>query len=74
MYGLHGLWFYLSVEPFDALHYSGMALYKIGMPLFNLVPYRDFPMLPLDHTPGLHRFLDDGDVVRRINDDGAAID
>ena len=39
MYGLHGLWFYLSVEPFDALHYSGMALYKIGMPLFNLVPY-----------------------------------
>jgi hypothetical protein len=39
MYGLHGLWFHLSVEQFDALHYGGMALYKIGILLFNLVPY-----------------------------------
>jgi hypothetical protein len=39
MYGLHSRWFHLSVEQFDALHYAGMALYKIGILLFNLVPY-----------------------------------
>jgi hypothetical protein len=39
MYSLHGLWFHLSREQFDALHYGGMALYKIGILLFNLVPY-----------------------------------
>jgi hypothetical protein len=39
MYGFHGLWFHLSVEQFDALHYGGMTLYKIGILLFNLVPY-----------------------------------
>jgi hypothetical protein len=39
MYRLHGRWFHLSVEQFDALHYAGMALYKIGILLFNLVPY-----------------------------------
>ena len=38
MYGLHGLWFHLAREQFDALHYAGMALYKIGILLFNLVP------------------------------------
>jgi len=39
MYQLHGRWFHLSVEQFDALHYAGMALYKIGILLLNLVPY-----------------------------------
>jgi hypothetical protein len=39
MYQLHGRWFHLSVEQFDTLHYTGMALYKIGILLFNLVPY-----------------------------------
>ena len=39
MHGLHSRWFYLSREQFDALHYAGMALYKIGILLFNLVPY-----------------------------------
>ena len=38
MYGLHSRWFHLSVEQFDALHYAGMVLYKIGILLFNLVP------------------------------------
>ena len=38
MYGLHSRWFHVSVEQFDALHYAGMALYKIGILLFNLVP------------------------------------
>jgi len=36
---LHGRWFRLSVERFDAMHYAGMAIYKIGILLFNLVPY-----------------------------------
>lgn len=39
MYGLHGRWFHLSVDQFDTVHYAGMALYKIGILLFILVPY-----------------------------------
>jgi hypothetical protein len=39
MYNLHGLWFHLSREQFDALHYVGIALYKLGILLLNLVPY-----------------------------------
>ena len=33
MYGLHSRWFKLSPESFDAIHYSGIALYKL-MTLF----------------------------------------
>lgn len=36
---LHGRWFRLSAERFDSIHYAGMAVYKIGILLFNLVPY-----------------------------------
>lgn len=36
---LHGRWFRLSDEQFDALHYLGMSVYKIGILLFNLVPF-----------------------------------
>ena len=36
---LHGRWFHLSHEQFDALHYAGMSIYKIGVLLFNLVPF-----------------------------------
>lgn len=39
MYRFHGRWFRLSVERFDAIHYAGMAAYKIGIFLLNLVPY-----------------------------------
>jgi Family of unknown function (DUF6868) len=35
----HGRWFRLSEEQFDALHYVGMSIYKIGILLFNLVPF-----------------------------------
>ena len=38
MYRLHTRWFKLSVETFDALHYAGMSIYKIGIILLNLVP------------------------------------
>jgi hypothetical protein len=29
----------LSDEQFDSLHYIGMSIYKIGILLFNLVPF-----------------------------------
>lgn len=39
LYRLHGRWFKLSVETFDALHYGGLAVYKVGVILFCLVPW-----------------------------------
>jgi hypothetical protein len=39
MYRIHGKWFNLSVEKFDAIHYSGMAIFKTAIFVFNLVPY-----------------------------------
>ena len=35
----HSRWFRLSDEQFDALHYVGMSIYKIGILLLNLVPF-----------------------------------
>ena len=42
---LHGQWFKLSDQQFDALHYGAMAVYKIGVLLFNLVPIIALKML-----------------------------
>jgi hypothetical protein len=39
MFNLHGRWFRLTIAQFDTLHYGGMAAYKIGILLLNLVPY-----------------------------------
>ncbi len=39
LHRLHSRWFRLSAEHFDALHYAGMSVYKIGILLLNLVPY-----------------------------------
>jgi hypothetical protein len=39
MQRVHGRWFCLSNEQFDAIHYAGMAVYKIGVLLFNLTPF-----------------------------------
>ncbi len=39
MYRIHGKWFKLSVEQFDTIHYAGMALFKIIIFIFNIVPY-----------------------------------
>ncbi|MDH4324795.1 MAG: hypothetical protein OEW90_11710 [Betaproteobacteria bacterium] len=36
---LHTRWFRLPVAHFDAFHYAGMGLYKLGIFLVNLVPY-----------------------------------
>ena len=38
LYRLHSRWFRISVESFDAIHYAGMAVYKIGLILFNIAP------------------------------------
>ena len=39
IYRFHGKWFKISVERFDAIHYAGMALFKLSIFMFNLVPY-----------------------------------
>ena len=39
LYRLHRRWFNLSLEAFDAVNYAGMAIYKIGVMLFFLVPW-----------------------------------
>jgi hypothetical protein len=39
LYHLHGKWFSLSIEHFDALHYLSIAFYKLSIFLFLLVPY-----------------------------------
>ena len=38
MCSLHGRWFRLTQAQFDAVHYGGMAIYKIGILLLNLAP------------------------------------
>lgn len=38
MYRMHSRWFKLSDDAFDAMHYGGIAIYKIGIILFNLIP------------------------------------
>ena len=39
VYRFHSKWFKLSPETFDAIHYSGIAFFKIVVFVFNIVPY-----------------------------------
>lgn len=39
LFKLHRRWFALSETRFDAIHYAAMAVYKVGVLLFNLIPY-----------------------------------
>jgi hypothetical protein len=39
MYRYHTKFFTLSVEKFDATHYATMAIFKLLVIVFNLVPY-----------------------------------
>ncbi|MGH1401043.1 DUF6868 family protein [Acinetobacter sp. PK01] len=39
MKSLHGRWFNLNDQIFDAIHYAAMAVYKILIMVFNLVPF-----------------------------------
>ena len=38
LYELHRRWFKIPASAFDATHYAGMAIYKIGILLFFLAP------------------------------------
>jgi len=38
LYRIHAQWFRISRETFDAIHYAAMAMYKVSIILFNLVP------------------------------------
>lgn len=39
MYRLNNRLFRLSVEQFDAINYAWVVFFKLGIVLFNLVPY-----------------------------------
>ena len=39
IYRLHSRWFNIAADRFDAIHYAGMAFYKISIFLFVIVPY-----------------------------------
>jgi hypothetical protein len=39
LYRMHSRWFRLTAETFDAVHYAGLGIYKIGILLLNLVPF-----------------------------------
>ena len=45
MYRFHSRMFKISEERFDAIHYAGMAAFKIGIFLLNLVPYLALSLL-----------------------------
>jgi hypothetical protein len=39
VYRVHSRLFIISRTQFDAIHYAGMAVYKLSIVFFNLVPY-----------------------------------
>lgn len=39
MYRFLGNWFHMSTDLFDAFNLVGIGVYKIGIIMFNLVPY-----------------------------------
>jgi hypothetical protein len=39
LYRMWGRWFRISQEHFDAIVFASLVIYKIGILLFNLVPY-----------------------------------
>ena len=39
VYRVHGKWFKLSVEQFDAIHYAGITFFKLVIFVFNISPY-----------------------------------
>ena len=47
VYKFHSKWFKLSVEKFDEIHYTGIALFKIAVFIFNIVPY--FALVIISH-------------------------
>ena len=39
VYRMHGRFFKMPEEKFDATHYAGMLFYKLCIFVFNIVPY-----------------------------------
>jgi len=39
IYRFHSKWYQIPQDRFDAIHYAGMAFFKILILMFNLVPY-----------------------------------
>jgi len=39
IYKMHSKRFKITIEKFDAIHYSGIAFFKILILVFNIVPY-----------------------------------
>ncbi|MBN2143368.1 MAG: hypothetical protein JW774_01970 [Candidatus Aureabacteria bacterium] len=39
IYRMHSRWFKIPVETFNAIHYAGMAFFKIAIFIFNITPY-----------------------------------
>lgn len=39
VYRVHTRWFQLTVEKFDAIHYAGMAVFKLFVLGCNVTPY-----------------------------------
>jgi hypothetical protein len=39
LYRLWGQWFRVPTGQFDTMNFAGIALYKVGILLFNVVPY-----------------------------------
>lgn len=49
LYRLHSRWFELSVATFDAIAYSILALYKLAIWFFLIIPALVFWYLPYAH-------------------------
>lgn len=39
MYNLHTKWYKIPKETFDAIHYTGMLIYKLSIFILNIIPY-----------------------------------
>jgi len=39
VYRLHSKWVPVSIEQFNGTHYAGIAMFKIAILFFNVVPY-----------------------------------
>lgn len=39
VYRFHSKWYQIPQDRFDAIHYAGIAFFKILILMFNLVPY-----------------------------------
>ena len=45
VYRVHSKWSQISPEHFNAIHYAGIAMYKISIFMFFLVPYLTLRMV-----------------------------